>query len=413
MHSTEALALAGLLIDRQNNAPKKVAICHNHRSHIRDNDDCEPPLTSHLSRQSIAFETRGLAQSAPVNTSLWSFVDAGSARDATVSPSNASQAGHDWRQEANVAPPPSLTSTPVEGIIPAFIANLRDRSTDVRRDAATALMCMALRPSNQVAIARAGATDLLVALLDDPDTATRRSATATLKLLAQHPENRPYVARPEVVNPLASLLSDPDVAGVQKNAGDALVNIARLVEPNEVREAIADTGGAARDDGHHEGIIPAFIANLRDRSTDVRRDAATALMCMALRPSNQVAIARAGATDLLVALLDDPDTATRRSATATLKLLAQHPENRPYVARPEVVNPLASLLSDPDVAGVQKNAGDALVNIARLVEPNEVREAIADTGGAARDDGRHDASTPTPTMREEDHRRPSDGCTIA
>ena len=204
------------------------------------------------------------------------------------------------------------------------------------------------RPSNQLALARAGAISLLVTLLSTDShegarktnlkeqqhqlsltASLQRESAAALGALADgHPPNQAAIAAEGGIEPLVAILNDKHHPEVHCSVAGALWSLGIGHAPNQKAIANAD------------GIAPLVHLLAHGTSTEAKETAAGAIGVLASLDENRAAIAKANGVQALVALFDlDSVSAAGQAAAALTALATDDLANQQLIAK-ELVHTL-------------------------------------------------------------------------
>ena len=208
------------------------------------------------------------------------------------------------------------------GAVPSLITwisgglDVRVPNMDAQREAARALLSLATNHFVlQETIAKSGGIQPLIELMSKASLETKEYATRTLWHLAGNSEVGVVIAQAGGLAPLVELLSSED-EHLQELAA---VVIGRLSRSNPIVSlTVAEVGG-----------VSPLVALLRKGSSAAQQQAAAALAELGLAPFNRDAISDAGGIAMLVELLDSAVPGTPETAARALAHLARDARDTP------------------------------------------------------------------------------------
>jgi hypothetical protein len=248
-------------------------------------------------------------------------------------------------------------------VIPLLTALLESHDRVTKRFVVRALANLAMHDENQLAIRHAQLIPLLTALLSSSDWETAGCATRALANLAFHDENRIDIREAQAIAPLTVLLTSPYMS-TQDAAAHAFANLAIN---DENRIAIRQA----------QAISP-LTALLTSWDMDTKQHAVRAFAMLSINLENQIAIRDAQAIPPLIALLTlPPDIETKRYAARALANLATNAENQIAIRDAQAIAPLTSLLTSPD-RETKCSAVFALANLNEAVNERSLKSSNRD-----------------------------------
>jgi vacuolar protein 8 len=244
-----------------------------------------------------------------------------------------------------------------------------DNGPEAQEEAAGALLALAGKSTNRVAITESGGIGPLVQLLGCDNPIARQHAEGALVRLSIESGNRVLI-----IEQLVGMLVGGMGVAAQEQAAAALANLAR--DSTDNRKSIVDSGG-----------IAPLLELLESPSWKAKENAASAVTALCATRENQDAIARCGGIAKLVNVLANSSnkevsgsTLCGLAAMAIWQLAKKNPANQLLVVEAGAIAPLVGMLGSTS-AELQSNAAGALSCIARNQQDNQV--AIARTGAIA------------------------------
>jgi vacuolar protein 8 len=244
-----------------------------------------------------------------------------------------------------------------------------DNGPEAQEEAAGALLALAGKSTNRVAITESGGIGPLVQLLGCDNPIARQHAEGALVRLSIESGNRVLI-----IEQLVGMLVGGMGVAAQEQAAAALANLAR--DSTDNRKSIVDSGG-----------IAPLLELLESPSSKAKENAASAVTALCATRENQDAIARCGGIAKLVNVLANSSnkevsgsTLCGLAAMAIWQLAKKNPANQLLVVEAGAIAPLVGMLGSTS-AELQSNAAGALSCIARNQQDNQV--AIARTGAIA------------------------------
>ena len=244
-----------------------------------------------------------------------------------------------------------------------------DNGPEAQEEAAGALLALAGKSTNRVAITESGGIGPLVQLLGCDNPIARQHAEGALVRLSIESGNRVLI-----IEQLVGMLVGSMGVAAQEQAAAALANLAR--DSTDNRKSIVDSGG-----------IAPLLELLESPSWKAKENAASAVTALCATKDNQDAIARCGGIAKLVNVIANSSnkevsgsTLCGLAAMAIWQLAKKNPANQLLIVEAGAIAPLVGMLGSTS-AELQSNAAGALSCIARNQQDNQV--AIARTGAIA------------------------------
>ena len=240
-----------------------------------------------------------------------------------------------------------------EACVPPLVSILNNPDPQMQTNAAGALACLARNhPENQNAIARAGALAPLCTMVRDaqsPDT-REESASALWALAHEHASNKATIVKLGGIEPLVTMLMYGTSEQSSINAAGALATL------------------AAKHAENRQIITKRLVAVLGTKSTPeraVRFLAALVPLCED-EPTNQIAVARGGGIQHLIAWLDNPaEEVQAEAARAMLAVSSNNTTTQTLIAELGGIPPLVMLIKKGTLAA-QEYSACALWHLASL-----------------------------------------------
>jgi Arc/MetJ-type ribon-helix-helix transcriptional regulator len=230
------------------------------------------------------------------------------------------------------------------------------------RHAAGALVDLAIRIENQIAIRDARVIPLLTALLESHDRVTKRFVVRALANLAMHDENQLAIRHAQLIPLLTALLSSSD----WETAGCATRALANLAFHDENRIDIREA----------QAIAPLTVL-LTSPYMSTQDAAAHAFANLAINDENRIAIRQAQAISPLTALLTSWDMDTKQHAVRAFAMLSINLENQIAIRDAQAIPPLIALLTSPD-RETKCSAVFALANLNEAVNERSLKSSNRD-----------------------------------
>ncbi|KAK7320584.1 hypothetical protein VNO77_30203 [Canavalia gladiata] len=190
-----------------------------------------------------------------------------------------------------------------------LVGKLATGSADIQRQAAYELRLLAKTGmDNRRIIAEVGAIPFLVTLLGSQDSRIQEHAVTALFNLSIFDNNKILIMAAGAVDNIVEVLESGKTMEARENAAASIFSLSM------VDECKVQIGARPR-------AIPALVGLLKEGTPIGKRDAATALINLAVYNPNKACVVRAGAVPVLVELLMDDKAGITDDALAVLSLL--------------------------------------------------------------------------------------------
>ncbi|KAA8539554.1 hypothetical protein F0562_026246 [Nyssa sinensis] len=209
-----------------------------------------------------------------------------------------------------------------------LVGKLATGSPDIQNQAAYELRLLAKTGmDNRRIIAEAGAIPFLVTLLCSPDPRIQENAVTALLNLSIFDNNKVLIMAAGALDSIIDVLQSGKTMEARENAAAAIFSLSMI---DEYKVII----------GARPRAIPALVGLLVEGTTAGKRDAATALMNLAVYNVNKAGVVIAGAVPLLIDLLMDDKAGITDDALAVLASLLGCSEGLEEIRKSRVLVPL-------------------------------------------------------------------------
>ncbi|KAL0911999.1 hypothetical protein M5K25_017940 [Dendrobium thyrsiflorum] len=192
-----------------------------------------------------------------------------------------------------------------------LVGKLAMGSPETQRQAAYELRLLAkFGMENRRIIAEAGAIPFLVTLLGSRDPRTQENAVTALLNLSIFENNKTLIMAAGALDSIVKVLRDGELMEARENAAATIFSLSIL---NECKVEI----------GKRVEAVAGLVELLQDGTSAGKRDAATALLNLAVYDPNKTAVVEAGAVPVLVELLMDEKAGITDDVLAVLSLLCE------------------------------------------------------------------------------------------
>ncbi|CAH1438780.1 unnamed protein product [Lactuca virosa] len=209
-----------------------------------------------------------------------------------------------------------------------LVGKLAMGSVDIQRQAAYELRLLAKTGmDNRRLISEAGAIPFLVTLLSSHDPRIQEHAVTTLLNLSIFENNKVLIVAAGAIDSIVDVLGSGKTMEARENAAAAIFSLSLI---DDYKVVI----------GSRPKAIPYLIELLKDGTTTGKRDAATALINLAVYSVNKVNVVVSGAIPVLIDLLMDDKAGITDDALAVLSLLLGCCEGREEIRKSKVLVPI-------------------------------------------------------------------------
>ncbi|KAI3419492.1 RING-type E3 ubiquitin transferase [Psidium guajava] len=234
-----------------------------------------------------------------------------------------------------------------------LVGKLATGSSDIQRQAAYELRLLAKTGmDNRRIIAEAGAIPFLVTLLSSQDPKIQENAVTALLNLSIFDNNKILIMAAGAIEKIVDVLESGKTMEARENAAAAIFSLSMI---DDCKVSI----------GAHPRAIAGLVRLLREGTSPGKRDAATALINLAVYNVNKASVVAAGAVPLLIDLLMDDKAGITDDALALLTLLLDSREGLEEISKSRVLVPLlVDLLRFGSLKG-KENAITLLVGLCK------------------------------------------------
>ncbi|KAI3519745.1 hypothetical protein L1887_08960 [Cichorium endivia] len=209
-----------------------------------------------------------------------------------------------------------------------LVGKLAMGSVDIQRQAAYELRLLAKTGmDNRRLISEAGAIPFLVTLLSSHDPRIQEHAVTALLNLSIFENNKVLIVAAGAIDSIVDVLGSGKTMEARENAAAAIFSLSLI---DDYKVVI----------GSRPKAIPYLVGLLKDGTTSGKRDAATALINLAVYSVNKVNVVVSGAVPLLIDLLMDDKAGITDDALAVLSLLLGCSEGREEIRKSKVLVPI-------------------------------------------------------------------------
>ncbi|XP_030540465.1 U-box domain-containing protein 1-like [Rhodamnia argentea] len=209
-----------------------------------------------------------------------------------------------------------------------LVGKLATGSSDIQRQAAYELRLLAKTGmDNRRIIAEAGAIPFLVTLLSSQDPKIQENAVTALLNLSIFDNNKILIMAAGAIEKIVDVLESGKTMEARENAAAAIFSLSMI---DDCKVSI----------GAHPRAIAGLVRLLREGTSTGKRDAATALINLAVYNVNKASVLAAGAVPLLIDLLMDDKAGITDDALALLALLLGCHEGLEEIRKSRVLVPL-------------------------------------------------------------------------
>ncbi|XP_047324089.1 U-box domain-containing protein 1-like [Impatiens glandulifera] len=209
-----------------------------------------------------------------------------------------------------------------------LVGKLATGSQEIQRQAAYELRLLAKTGmENRRIIAEAGAIPFLVTLLNSHDPRIQENAITALLNLSLFDNNKILIMAASAINGIIEVLQSGRSMEARENAAATVYSLSMI---DDFKATI----------GAHPKAIMALVCLLTEGTTSGKRDAATALLNLAVYNVNRVNIVASGAVPLLIDLLMDDKAGITDEALSVLSLLLGCSEGLTEIRKSRVLVPL-------------------------------------------------------------------------
>ncbi|KAI3721020.1 hypothetical protein L2E82_32022 [Cichorium intybus] len=209
-----------------------------------------------------------------------------------------------------------------------LVGKLAMGSVDIQRQAAYELRLLAKTGmENRRLISEAGAIPFLVTLLSSHDPRIQEHAVTALLNLSIFENNKVLIVAAGAIDSIVDVLGSGKTMEARENAAAAIFSLSLI---DDYKVVI----------GSRPKAIPNLVGLLKDGTTSGKRDAATALINLAVYSVNKVNVVVSGAVPLLIDLLMDDKAGITDDALAVLSLLLGCSEGREEIRKSKVLVPI-------------------------------------------------------------------------
>lgn len=209
-----------------------------------------------------------------------------------------------------------------------LVGKLATGSVEIQRQAAYELRLLAKTGmDNRRMIAEAGAIPFLVTLLCSHDPRIQENAVTAMLNLSLYQNNKILIKAAGAIDNIVDVLQSGKTMESRENAAAAIFSLSM-------------TDGCKVTIGARPRAIPALVGLLRDGSPARKRDAATALVNLAVYNANKIGVVVAGAVPVLIDLLMDDKAGITDDALSVLALLLGCSQGMEEIRKSRVLVPL-------------------------------------------------------------------------
>ncbi|KAM6582498.1 hypothetical protein CsatB_009500 [Cannabis sativa] len=209
-----------------------------------------------------------------------------------------------------------------------LVGKLATGSHEIQRQAAYELRLLAKTSmDNRRIITEAGAIPFLVMLLSSNDPRIQENAVTALLNLSIFNNNKVLIMAAGAIDNVINVLESGKTMEARENAAAAIFSLSMI------DDCKVEIGARPR-------AIPALVGLLREGSPAGKKDAATAIINLAVYNANKLAIVAAGAIPLLIDLLMDEKAAITDDALAVLASLLGCSEGVEEIRKSKILVPI-------------------------------------------------------------------------